>query len=176
MKRTHSGAPSGKGAVYEWEGDKNVGQGRMEITDTSAPNKIVIKLDFIKPFPSTCDTVFAFHLDGSNTFVSWTMTGKKNFIAKAFHLFEEALFDVQLLDDRLDNPVASRNAREILFKASGRDRRHGIVSEKRVGLERTCPLQSVPCRFRRDIEQHDRQTRVRKMRGDLRAHRAGAKH
>src|SRR5882672_1128475 len=38
MKRTFSGAPSGKGAVYEWDGDKNVGQGRMEITDTSAPN------------------------------------------------------------------------------------------------------------------------------------------
>lgn len=36
MKRTFSGAPSGKGAVYEWAGNRDVGSGRMEITDTTA--------------------------------------------------------------------------------------------------------------------------------------------
>src|ERR1700688_4353999 len=46
MKRSYSGAESGKGAVYGWEGNKNVGSGRMEILDTSVPTKIVIKLDF----------------------------------------------------------------------------------------------------------------------------------
>jgi uncharacterized protein YndB with AHSA1/START domain len=46
MKRTYSGAESGKGAVYAWEGNRNVGSGRMEILDASAPSKIVIKLDF----------------------------------------------------------------------------------------------------------------------------------
>src|SRR5258707_9168251 len=45
MKRSYSGAASGKGAVYAWDGNKNVGSGRMEILDTSAPSKIVIKLD-----------------------------------------------------------------------------------------------------------------------------------
>lgn len=35
MKRTQSGTASGKGAVYEWEGNKKVGKGRMEITDTT---------------------------------------------------------------------------------------------------------------------------------------------
>ena len=30
LKRTYSGAAAGKGAVYEWEGNKKVGQGRME--------------------------------------------------------------------------------------------------------------------------------------------------
>src|SRR6195256_158638 len=50
LKRSYSGAASGNGAVYGWEGNKNVGSGRMEITDSSAPSKIVIKLDFLKPF------------------------------------------------------------------------------------------------------------------------------
>src|SRR5439155_1101645 len=50
MKRTYSGAERGKGAVYAWDGDKNVGSGRMEILEASAPQKIVIKLDFFKPF------------------------------------------------------------------------------------------------------------------------------
>src|SRR6266571_7665887 len=36
MKRSYSGAPKGKGAVYAWEGNSEVGQGRMEITDASA--------------------------------------------------------------------------------------------------------------------------------------------
>ena len=45
MKRTFSGAPSGKGAIYEWEGNKDVGKGRMEILDASTPAKTVIKLD-----------------------------------------------------------------------------------------------------------------------------------
>ena len=35
MKKTYSGAPSGKGAIYEWSGNSDVGQGRMEIIDTA---------------------------------------------------------------------------------------------------------------------------------------------
>jgi hypothetical protein len=48
MKRTYSGATAGKGAIYEWDGNSDVGQGRMEILD-STPSQIRIKLDFIKP-------------------------------------------------------------------------------------------------------------------------------
>ena len=50
MQRTFSGSASGKGAVYAWDGNKNVGAGRMEILDASSPSKIIIKLDFFKPF------------------------------------------------------------------------------------------------------------------------------
>src|SRR6202165_5145244 len=49
MQRTYSGSPSGRGAVYAWDGKKNVGAGRMEILDASSPSKSVIKLDFFKP-------------------------------------------------------------------------------------------------------------------------------
>src|SRR5262245_37946501 len=50
LKRTYSGPGSGKGAGYAWEGNKNVGSGRMEITESAAPSRIVIKLDFVSPF------------------------------------------------------------------------------------------------------------------------------
>src|SRR5579862_7779608 len=50
MKRTFGGAGQGKGAIYEWDGNKNVGSGRMEIIEAPAPRQIVIKLDFLKPF------------------------------------------------------------------------------------------------------------------------------
>src|ERR1700730_469368 len=50
MKKSFSGAASGKGSVYEWEGNSKAGKGRMEIVESSIPNKITIKLDFLKPF------------------------------------------------------------------------------------------------------------------------------
>src|SRR3979411_724677 len=49
MKRTHSGAARGKGALYEWEGNRQVGSGRIAIAD-STPSKITMKLDMLKPF------------------------------------------------------------------------------------------------------------------------------
>ena len=39
MKRTYSGAASGKGAVYAWEGNSKVGEGRMEITESHRANR-----------------------------------------------------------------------------------------------------------------------------------------
>src|SRR5215813_7553834 len=60
MKRTLSGAPTGKGAIYEWEGNKEVGKGRMEIADTTQPSKIVIKLDFSEPFQAHNTAEFNF--------------------------------------------------------------------------------------------------------------------
>src|SRR5579872_6317797 len=50
MTRDYSGAAQGVGAVYAWVGNRNVGQGRMEITEAKEPTAITIKLDFLKPF------------------------------------------------------------------------------------------------------------------------------
>lgn len=50
MRCTHSGAASGKGAVYEWDGNGEVGTGRMEIVESTAPAKISIDLKFLEPF------------------------------------------------------------------------------------------------------------------------------
>ena len=35
MKRSYSGAPAGKGAIYEWDGNNQVGRGRMEILEAT---------------------------------------------------------------------------------------------------------------------------------------------
>ncbi len=50
LKRTYGGAERGKGAVYAWEGNKNVGSGRMEILEANSPSLVKIQLDFLKPF------------------------------------------------------------------------------------------------------------------------------
>ena len=88
MKRSFSGAQYGKGAVYAWDGDKNVGQGRMEITDTSPPSKIVIKLDFLKPFEAHNTAEFTMLPQGDGaTNISWLMHGPAPFISKMMQVF-----------------------------------------------------------------------------------------
>ena len=87
MKRVHEGAPAGTGAVYAWAGNSKAGEGRMTITE-SRPNELIrMKLEFIKPFASTCVTEFTFKPESDQTAVKWTMTGQKNFVSKAICLF-----------------------------------------------------------------------------------------
>src|ERR1700676_2602710 len=40
LKRTFSGMEGGKGAVYAWDGNNNVGSGRMEILESTPSSKI----------------------------------------------------------------------------------------------------------------------------------------
>jgi uncharacterized protein YndB with AHSA1/START domain len=87
MKRTYSGAAAGEGAVYAWDGDKNVGSGRMEILDASAPSKIVIKLDFLTPFEAHNTAEFTMLPQGDATNLTWLMHGPAPFISKLMHVF-----------------------------------------------------------------------------------------
>lgn len=87
MVRTFSGPQSGVGAVYGWEGNDQVGAGRMEITGAAAPSKIDIKLDFLKPFESHNTTVFTLAPQGDSTTVTWSMSGPSAFITKLMGVF-----------------------------------------------------------------------------------------
>lgn len=87
MVRTFSGAQSGKGAVYHWKGNDEVGEGRMEITDVIVPGKVLIKLDFIDPFESNNTTEFTFAPQGDTTTVTWTMHGPMEFMTKLISVF-----------------------------------------------------------------------------------------
>jgi hypothetical protein len=87
MKRSYSGAESGKGAVYGWEGNSNVGSGRMEILDASVPSKILIKLDFFKPFEGHNTAEFTMLPQGGATHVNWVMRGPAPFISKLMQVF-----------------------------------------------------------------------------------------
>jgi uncharacterized protein YndB with AHSA1/START domain len=87
MKRTHSGPPAGVGAVYAWQGNGDVGEGKMTIQKSEPPSMVGIELEFIKPFTATNATTFSFANTGGGTKVTWAMEGKNNFVAKAASLF-----------------------------------------------------------------------------------------
>src|SRR5215216_8099754 len=72
MKRTHSGAPRGEGAVYEWDGNRQVGSGRIAITDSAPPSKVAMRLEMFRPFKA--DNVVEFTLEpqgNPTTRVTW---------------------------------------------------------------------------------------------------------
>jgi uncharacterized protein YndB with AHSA1/START domain len=87
MKRTFGGAAMGKGAIYQWDGNKNVGSGSMEIIEATPPSKIVIKLDFLKPFEGHNTAEFTMEPKADNTTVTWAMYGPSSFIFKVMGIF-----------------------------------------------------------------------------------------
>jgi hypothetical protein len=97
MKRIYSGEESGIGAISDWQGKGNAGKGRMTITESSAPNKVVVKVDFVRPF--VAHNVNEFVLEprtepsagpsapGTSTTVTWTMRGRNMFFMKLMGVF-----------------------------------------------------------------------------------------
>jgi uncharacterized protein YndB with AHSA1/START domain len=87
LQRTYEGAPSGKGAGYGWVGNKKVGSGHMEITDASEPSRLVIKLDFLKPFEAHHIAEFTLTPQGDDTRVTWAMNGRSPYMMKVMGIF-----------------------------------------------------------------------------------------
>jgi uncharacterized protein YndB with AHSA1/START domain len=87
MKSTLSGAASGKGAIYQWDGNSDVGAGRMEITAATPPSRIAIRLDFLRPFEAHNTAEFTLQQQGESTRVTWTMFGPQLYVAKVMGIF-----------------------------------------------------------------------------------------
>lgn len=87
MRRTFGGEAEGPGAIYEWDGNKQVGQGRMEIAEAVPPDRLVIQLDFIRPFEGHNIAEFTLQQLGTSTRLTWAMHGPSPFISKIMQVF-----------------------------------------------------------------------------------------
>lgn len=84
MKRNFAGPGKGEGAVYSWQGNDQVGEGMMTIVSTVPNQQVNVKLEFIKPFASVCQTVWALKPEGDKTTITWSMDGEnKGVVEKA---------------------------------------------------------------------------------------------
>ena len=110
MKRTFRGAASGKGAIYEFEGDKNAGAGRLEIVETSAPTRAAITLDMYRPCTGHNLIEFTLTPIGNSTNVTWAMQGHNAFMAKVFGIFFN--FDKMIGGDFESGLAAMKHAAE----------------------------------------------------------------
>ncbi|MGD9723493.1 MAG: SRPBCC family protein [Pirellulales bacterium] len=107
MQRTYSGAASGTGAVYEWNGNNSVGAGRMEILRSTPPSHVAIQLDFLRPFEGHNTAEFALQPQGDHTSVTWSMHGPARFISKLMSVFLN--FDKMIGTD-FENGLANMKA------------------------------------------------------------------
>src|SRR3984957_9152069 len=86
-KMTYEGPAAGTGASYTWAGNNKIGEGCMTITE-SRPNELIrFNLEFLRPFRANHTVEFTFKPDTNQMAVSWSMSGKKNFMFKAMGLF-----------------------------------------------------------------------------------------
>jgi uncharacterized protein YndB with AHSA1/START domain len=86
MKGSYRGPASGPGAGYEFEGNKDVGKGSIEITASTAPGRVAMRLDMLEPFEVHNVVEFTLQPQGSATDVTWAMNGASPFMAKLFGL------------------------------------------------------------------------------------------
>jgi uncharacterized protein YndB with AHSA1/START domain len=106
-KRSYSGADSGVGAIYGWSGNKDIGEGRMEITESTPSSKIVLKLDFIKPFEGHNMVKFLLEPHGDSTTVTQAMFGESKF----FHKLMGMCFNMdKMVGSKYDEGLASLKA------------------------------------------------------------------
>ncbi len=85
-KTNYEGATSGVGSIFHWAGNQEVGAGAMTLIESQPSERIRIRLEFLKPFEATNFSEFTFKPEGSGTVVTWSMTGKNNFVGKAVGL------------------------------------------------------------------------------------------
>lgn len=78
----YSAQTAGPGARYAWQ-SKEVGEGSMEITAQEAPQRVQMRLDFLKPFEAHNLAEFQIVAQpGGVSEVSWSLSGPSPFISK----------------------------------------------------------------------------------------------
>ena len=87
MKTAFDGPGAGVGAAQTWGGNSSVGAGQMQVVKSVPSQEVGIQMVMVRPVPASNDVDFTFSPDGQGTVVTWTMSGQKNFVAKAFGLF-----------------------------------------------------------------------------------------
>lgn len=80
------GPATGTGSAMTWSGNNDVGEGTMTIIESRPGERIVMELEFVRPFEGVSKTEFTFVPDAGGTLVTWTMSGTNDFLAKAIGL------------------------------------------------------------------------------------------
>lgn len=111
MKKAYSGASQGRGAVLEWDGNKDVGTGRMQVLESTPPFTVRIQLDFFAPFKAQNTAEFTLTPTTGSTQVTWAMYGPQPFMMKVMSTlmnmdqmvgkdFEEGLANLKALAEK----------------------------------------------------------------------------
>ena len=89
MKRSFSGLDSGPGAISDWSGAGSTGAGRMIITESVPPQRVIVQVDWQKPFAARNLNQFTLEPDSTSTRVTWSMQGPNLYIMKLMSVFTD---------------------------------------------------------------------------------------
>ena len=87
LKGRYRGPASGPGAGYDFEGNKDVGKGSIQITGSAVPGRVTMELHMIKPMEGRNTIDFTLVPRGEATEVTWAMHGPSPFIARLVGVF-----------------------------------------------------------------------------------------
>jgi len=87
MRSSLEGPGVGPGSSYTWAGNDQVGEGRMTITESTPPDDVTLRLQFLKPWKSTSEVHLHIVPEGDGSRVTWAIDGTNDFMAKVMTLF-----------------------------------------------------------------------------------------
>lgn len=87
MKKEYSGPEAGVGAKMHFAGNKDVGEGNLEILKVVENAVVEIRLEMLKPFHGINNIQYTVTPEGAGTRFSWTMSGEANFLSKLVGVF-----------------------------------------------------------------------------------------
>lgn len=85
MEHLYAGPPSGVGMTHKWRGNKEAGEGVMEIT-SSTPERVDVAITFVEPWPAQNDVRLDIADAEEGSRVTWTMSGRQNLVGRLFYL------------------------------------------------------------------------------------------
>lgn len=131
MQRTFDGPEVGVGSTYAWDGNQEVGKGRMTITESDLEKSVGLRLEFLEPFEATNTTRFTFESAEGGVTVRWAMEGQNGFLGKLMCLFvdmdavvgkdfEQGLDKLQALAEAEAREIEKAKAQEALAAAKAK--------------------------------------------------------
>jgi len=137
MKRTYDGAPRGVGAGYYWRGNDKVGEGRMTITEATAPTAISYRLEFIRPFSSVASSGFSLRPEGDRAVTAtWSMSGNSNLVGKLFGVFMNM--------DRMIGDDFEAGLGSLKTVAEEAEKKQGAIDRERTASQAEAPRAPPP--------------------------------
>ena len=87
MQKTFIGPESGTGAAMEWNSKGQGGKGHLVIAESVPPNRVAVKVDFIRPFEAHNLNEFTLEPQTGGTKVTWSIQASNLFAMKLVGVF-----------------------------------------------------------------------------------------
>lgn len=131
MKVTIDGTDGAVGAVYQWEGNNDVGSGTQEIIKMT-DERVDIKLNFTAPWESEDFVYYEFNNLGRTTEVAWGMNGSNPFPMNVFMMFMNL---EEMIGTQYDKGLAQLKTRCEKMAADLEAEKAAIEQEQDVSME-----------------------------------------